>query len=201
MANPKKTAPFRMVSALVETFGLNPAVAVVVLLLVALTGVLAVFWFVRSAPPRTLVLTSGPPGSSFQRFAGSYAKILANNGVTLRVLPSQGSMENLQRLESAQSGVEHRFCSGRTGRGSKARRPGLPWQHRAPAALDLLPQPQADHPSFGAGRPADRGGSPGQRNARPRADAPQGKRHHRQPRELCGIGRGCGGIRTSGRKA
>ena len=112
MDTPKKMTRPRMVTALVETFGLNPAMAFVVLLLLAVSGILAVYWFVESAPPRTLVLTSGPPGSSFERFANLYGKILASKGVELQVLPSKGSLENLQRLESSQSGVDVGFVQG-----------------------------------------------------------------------------------------
>jgi TRAP-type uncharacterized transport system substrate-binding protein len=112
MTTPKKSGSPWIVSTLVETFGLNPMVAVVFVLLVALLGVLAVVWFVRSAPPRTLAITSGPPGSSFQRYAGRYAKILADNGVTLQVLPSQGSLENLQRLQGGQPGIDIGFVQG-----------------------------------------------------------------------------------------
>jgi TRAP transporter TAXI family solute receptor len=101
-----------MVVALIETFGLNPTVAFVIVILCALIGLLAVYWIVQSAPPRTLVLSSGPPGSAFEHYAVAYEKILASNGVTLRVLPSKGSLENLQRLESSQSGVDIGFVQG-----------------------------------------------------------------------------------------
>jgi hypothetical protein len=101
-----------MVTALVETFGLNPTMAFVVVLLIAFSGLFAVIWFVESAPPRTLVLTSGPAYSTFQRFATLYGKRLASEGVQLKVLPSKGSLENLQRLESAQSGVDIGFVQG-----------------------------------------------------------------------------------------
>ena len=112
MAIFKRITRPRMVSVLVETFGLNPMVAFGVVALTAVAGLFAIFWFFWSAPPRTLVLTSGPPGSTFQRFADSYAKILANKGVTLQVLPSLGSLENLQRLSSADSGVDIGFVPG-----------------------------------------------------------------------------------------
>jgi hypothetical protein len=54
--------------------------------------------FVNPAPPTTIVMTSGAEGSMFQVHAGRYAKILARQGVTLKILPSQGSLENLKRL-------------------------------------------------------------------------------------------------------
>jgi TRAP-type uncharacterized transport system substrate-binding protein len=45
-----------------------------------------------------LFITTGPAGSSFQRTAERYRDILSSNGVTLRILPSHGSIENLERL-------------------------------------------------------------------------------------------------------
>ena len=106
-----KTHP-RMVSALIETFGLNPTLASIVVLVLVGVGLFLVYWFIQSAPPRTLVVTSGPPGSTFQRFADSYAKLLAKKGVTLQVRPSQGSLENLQRLKAAKREVDIGFVLG-----------------------------------------------------------------------------------------
>jgi TRAP-type uncharacterized transport system substrate-binding protein len=101
-----------MVTALTETSGLSPTMTFLIALLIVLSVILAAVSFIRSAPPRTLVLTSGPPYSTFQRFATSYGKRLASEGVQLQVLPSKGSLENLQRLESAQSGVDIGFVQG-----------------------------------------------------------------------------------------
>ena len=95
-----------------ETFGLSRGVALGVLVLSAL-GLLAVgFWFSHSAPPKTIVLTSGPPDSFFYTTAGKYAAILARNGVTLKILPSQGSLENLKRLGDPASRVDIGFVQG-----------------------------------------------------------------------------------------
>src|ERR1039458_6541277 len=72
----------------------------------------AIFWFIHSAPPRVLTITSGPPGSSFARYANRYGAILASNGVSLKILPSQGSLENLQRLGSPAARVDIGFVQG-----------------------------------------------------------------------------------------
>lgn len=76
-------------------------------LLVVLAFWLA-FHFVRPAPPDTIVITSGADGSMYQVSAERYRKILARQGVTLKILPSQGSLENLKRLSDANSGLEDR---------------------------------------------------------------------------------------------
>src|SRR5579884_1123608 len=67
-----------------------------VLLCVAL--VWGTLHFVSSAPPRTITISAGPPGSTFETNAERYRKILARSGVTLKILQSQGSIDNLHRL-------------------------------------------------------------------------------------------------------
>ena len=68
--------------------------------------------FVNPAPPTTIVMTSGADGSMFQVNAGRYAKILARQGVTLKILPSQGSLENLKRLSDPAFKVDVGFVQG-----------------------------------------------------------------------------------------
>ncbi|HYP33410.1 MAG TPA: TAXI family TRAP transporter solute-binding subunit [Burkholderiaceae bacterium] len=82
------------------------------LLLLSLIAAALAFGFLRSAPPTTLVLTSGPKGSSFWNVAEQYRKILARDGVTLKVLPSQGSRDNLARLADAKQDVDVGFVVG-----------------------------------------------------------------------------------------
>ena len=112
MENRKAKKHPKLVAALIETFGFSPALASAVALVVIVIGVGAVIWVVRSAPPRTMVLTSGPPGSSFQRYAESYQKLLATHGVTLEVVPSDGSLDNLQRLQGTDSKADIGFVQG-----------------------------------------------------------------------------------------
>ena len=68
--------------------------------------------FVRPAPPTTIVMTSGADGSMFELYAGRYAKILARQGVTLKILPSQGSLENLKRLSDPGVKLDVGFVQG-----------------------------------------------------------------------------------------
>ena len=81
-----------------EFFGISRGVSLAMVLLVMALISVAIFFFVRSAPPRTITMTTGPEGSMFHTNAWKYAAILASNGVTLRILTSHGSLENLNRL-------------------------------------------------------------------------------------------------------
>jgi TRAP-type uncharacterized transport system substrate-binding protein len=69
----------------------------------------AVLHFVRPAAPRTITISTGPDGSSFRRAAERYQKAFARNGVTLRLRPSNGSLENLRRLADPKDDVDVGF--------------------------------------------------------------------------------------------
>lgn len=70
------------------------------------------FIFLNTAAPRSITITSGPAGSSFQRNAEKYQKILAREGVTLKILPSDGSSENLKKLADPKVQVDIGFVLG-----------------------------------------------------------------------------------------
>ena len=94
---------------LMETMGLGPAAAASALILIALVTVLIVFLFIRSAPPKTIVMTSGDENSTFRKVADRYAKILAKDGVKLVILSSEGSLQNLERLADPKVRVDVGF--------------------------------------------------------------------------------------------
>lgn len=79
---------------------------VVPIVLICVVLIWALLHFVHSAPPRSLTISSGPKGSNFETIAERYSRILARNGIKLKVLPSQGSLENLQRMTDPKSHVD-----------------------------------------------------------------------------------------------
>lgn len=112
MSPPPSTRRPKFVTALIETFGFSPWLATAVMLFLIGLGAAAMAWVWLSAPPRTLTITSGPAGSSFQRYAETYQKELAERGITLKIEPSGGSRDNLQRLQAKGSGVDLGFVQG-----------------------------------------------------------------------------------------
>jgi TRAP-type uncharacterized transport system substrate-binding protein len=62
--------------------------------------------YLRPAPPNTLTIASGTPGSRLNLSALQYQKILKRSGITLKVLTTEGSLDNLDRLRSSNSGVD-----------------------------------------------------------------------------------------------
>lgn len=112
MAARRKTGITQLQKMFTELFGFGRAAALCASLLIILATVIAVFWFFHSAPPDTLVITSGPEGSIFQRNAEKFRQILARNGVKLKILPSQGSQENVRRLNDPSFHVDIGFVQG-----------------------------------------------------------------------------------------
>lgn len=82
--------------------------------LVLITGIAigGGYWYVRPAPPDTITITSGPVGSTFRTTADKYRKILARNGVKLEILSSEGSLENLKKLNTPAYRVDVGFVQG-----------------------------------------------------------------------------------------
>ncbi len=99
----------RLQTLFMETFGLGAGVSWIASVLTVLVVVAAFFWFFYSAPPRTITITAGPEGSSFEIMAKQYGDQLRKKGITLRILTSGGSDENLARLEDKSSKVDIGF--------------------------------------------------------------------------------------------
>jgi hypothetical protein len=82
-----------------------------VVLIIAIIVAL-VYWLVDPAPPKTITMSAGQPDSSFYVISQEYAKILARNGITLKVLTSDGSVQNLDRLLDPKQHVDLALVQG-----------------------------------------------------------------------------------------
>jgi TRAP-type uncharacterized transport system substrate-binding protein len=112
-AQPKgRTLLEPLLSPFKDLFGLSHLAATLSLISAAAILVVALYWFFRLAPPRSVVISSGAEGSAFQTNAVKYQMILARNGVELKILPSEGSLQNLQRLYDSESHVDIAFVQG-----------------------------------------------------------------------------------------
>jgi len=95
------------------------AVTVGPIILITAIVIGAAIWIVRPAPPDTITIAAGPDGSSFRINAEKYKKILARNGVKLRILPSGGSLDNLRMLSNPAVHVDVGFVQGGVSKGMK----------------------------------------------------------------------------------
>jgi TRAP transporter TAXI family solute receptor len=62
--------------------------------------------YVQPAPPSTITIATGSKGGGYALAAERYARELKKNGITLKVVLSQGSVDNLSRLADPHSGVD-----------------------------------------------------------------------------------------------
>ena len=103
-----------------DFFGKGLVISVGAIMLICLAIALTAFLFLNTAAPRVLTITTGPTGSSLQRTAERYQKILERDGVTLKIIPSDGSAENLRRLVDPKQGVDIGFVLDQERRLSQA---------------------------------------------------------------------------------
>ncbi len=89
------------------------SILVLVLLIVILFG-FVLFHFVLPAPPETLVMTTGTEGGTYSVFGRRYQEAMARERVHLQLLPSSGSVENLNRLKDRSFRVDVGFIQGGT---------------------------------------------------------------------------------------
>lgn len=102
----------RIYSTLNALFGrsITMTFAIIALAVVAVTA--STILFFNSAPPSSLTIASGPEGSSFRRTAEKYQKILKKQGVTLNIVATQGSSDNLRMLLDRKAKVDIGFVLG-----------------------------------------------------------------------------------------
>jgi TRAP-type uncharacterized transport system substrate-binding protein len=82
----------------------------VIVMLAAVGGALwALLSALRPLPERTLTMAAGPDGSAYRAYAERYRDLLAGQGVTVRLVPTAGTLEDLAKLRDAASGVSAAF--------------------------------------------------------------------------------------------
>lgn len=101
-----------------------------------LVAVLAVLlWLmvrhVSPSPPRALLMSTGVTDGAYHRFGLRYQEVLRANGIALKLMPSSGAMENIQRLNDGTVSVA--FVQG--GTGLLAADPGAPPESTALRSL------------------------------------------------------------------
>ena len=104
--------PMRLPSRLVMISWRDLAIIVLPALLFSALVVWVTFRFVRPAPLDTIVIASGPDGSSFRNTADKYRKIIERSGVKVNILATRGGLENLQMLANPETKVDVGFVQG-----------------------------------------------------------------------------------------
>jgi hypothetical protein len=72
-------------------------------ILLAVALLVLAYWWLDPNPPKRVTLATGPAQSAYEEFGKRYAKILAEDGIQVTLLPSQGSAHNLQLLREGKA--------------------------------------------------------------------------------------------------
>lgn len=91
---------------------------------IAVTCLLA-YWLVDPAPPSKVSLSTGQDNSAYEAIGKKYASALTRFGIEVRLMPSLGSQQNLQRLNDAESDVDIAFVQSGSTEQEEAERKGL----------------------------------------------------------------------------
>jgi len=88
--------------------------------LVGIALLAAAYLVLDPAPPRRVVLATGPELSAYARFGERYAAELKRYGIEVELRPSLGSRENLRLLHDAKQRVDLAFVQGGAGDSARA---------------------------------------------------------------------------------
>ena len=79
--------------------------ALILLLLILIVAI----WWADPAPPRHVLMATGPAGSSNEALGKKYAEYFARQGITLELVSTEGSVENVKRLQDRSDPVMAAF--------------------------------------------------------------------------------------------
>jgi len=81
-------------------------------ILIAIALLIAAYFVLDPAPPRRVVLATGPEGTAYAGFGKRYAAELARFGIQVELRPSMGARENLRLLRDPKEWVDLGFVQG-----------------------------------------------------------------------------------------
>jgi len=82
------------------------------LIFVVAAGFLVALHYMKPAPPKRVVIATGEAHGGYHRFARQYQAYMANEGITLEIVETHGSVDNLNRLRKGE--VDIAFVQGGT---------------------------------------------------------------------------------------
>jgi TRAP-type uncharacterized transport system substrate-binding protein len=88
---------------------LRKAIFLVLLVVAAAALLWAMIAVLRPFPDRHLSMATGPPGSTYAQFGERYREILARDGVELRLVPTNGAVDNVKLLSDLNNDIDVGF--------------------------------------------------------------------------------------------
>ena len=70
--------------------------AVIAIVVISIISFWASFVVLRPMPPKTVSMATGPEGGAYREAGERYRKILSQAGIDLQLIPTAGSIENLE---------------------------------------------------------------------------------------------------------
>lgn len=97
-------------------FGHKSPREILVVVVPSLVIVIAMFWFaltfVQPAPPKIVYMTTGSDSGAYHGYAKQYKEMLAHQGITLELVTSSGSLNNLRLLKDDGANIAVGFIQG-----------------------------------------------------------------------------------------
>jgi TRAP transporter TAXI family solute receptor len=72
-------------------------------------GAFFLFRYIEPPPPKSVTISTGSSSGAYYKYAERYAEALKKHGITLKVLESKGSVENLARINDPKQKVDFAF--------------------------------------------------------------------------------------------
>ena len=80
--------------------------------IIMVLGFIIAYQFVAPAPPHQITIATGSPDGAYYKFGRAYSVILQKYGITMDVITTAGSVENLKLLSADSGGVDVAFLQG-----------------------------------------------------------------------------------------
>jgi TRAP transporter TAXI family solute receptor len=74
-------------------------------LIIVIAACALAYWIIDPTPPREVKLSTGQENSAYENIGKRYAQAMARHGIKVTLQPSQGSQENLQRLNKGETDI------------------------------------------------------------------------------------------------
>ena len=81
-------------------------------LLLLLILIFGLIYYWNPPPPKTIMMASGSAGGSYEQLASKYVEYFKEHNVTIELLPTSGSQENIQRLSDRKDPIQAAFVQG-----------------------------------------------------------------------------------------
>ena len=82
------------------------------LILLLLISFLALLWLAKPSPPKVVEMAAGRPTDYSFELAQRYVQFFASNGVELRLVPTQGALDNFEHLKNTRDAIKVAMIQG-----------------------------------------------------------------------------------------